>query len=50
MLLICGDLHRLAHRCTSSEGAGHTLQTAALVNEAHLRLVDLRSIEWQDRA
>ena len=32
------------------ERANHTLQTTALVNEAFLRLVDLRQIGWQDRA
>ena len=32
------------------EKAGHTLQTTALVNEVSLRLVDLKRIEWQDRA
>jgi len=29
---------------------GHTLQPTALVNEAYLRLMDLRDIRWQDRA
>jgi RNA polymerase sigma factor (TIGR02999 family) len=28
----------------------HTLQASALVNEAYLRLVDVRRIQWQDRA
>jgi RNA polymerase sigma factor (TIGR02999 family) len=32
------------------ERDNHTLQTTALVNEVFLRLVDLRSIRWQDRA
>jgi RNA polymerase sigma factor (TIGR02999 family) len=32
------------------ERAGHTLQPTALVNEAYLRLVDIRQIQWQDRA
>jgi RNA polymerase sigma-70 factor, ECF subfamily len=30
--------------------ASHTLQATALVNEAYVRLVDVRRIEWQDRA
>jgi RNA polymerase sigma factor (TIGR02999 family) len=33
----------------SNERNGHTLQTTALVNEAFLRLVNFRQIEWQDR-
>ena len=32
------------------ERPGHTLQPTALVNEAYLRLVDLRQMRWQDRA
>ena len=32
------------------ERDNHTLQTTALVNEAFIRLVDLRRIRWQDRA
>ena len=29
--------------------AGQTLQTTALANEAYLRLVDVRGLDWQDR-
>ncbi len=32
------------------ERAGHTLQTTALIHEAYIRLVDARSIDWQNRA
>jgi RNA polymerase sigma factor (TIGR02999 family) len=32
------------------ERAGHTLQTTALVNEAYLRLIDAKEVEWRDRA
>ena len=32
------------------ERAGHTLQPTALVNEAYLRLVDQRAVDWRDRA
>src|SRR5258708_5507774 len=32
------------------ERTGHTLQTTALVNEAYLRLVDVKRVNWQDRA
>jgi RNA polymerase sigma factor (TIGR02999 family) len=32
------------------ERKGHILQTSALVNEAYLRLVDWKNVEWQNRA
>ena len=32
------------------ERAGHSLQATALVNEAYLRLVDVRQVSWQNRA
>ena len=32
------------------EAPGHTLQTTALVNEAYIRLVDYKRMQWQDRA
>ena len=44
------ELRRLAHRYMSRERAGHTLQTTALVNEAFVRLVNRRNIQWQNRA
>src|SRR5512135_2242969 len=50
MPLVYNELRRLAHRYMTKEKAGHTLQTTALVNEAYLRLVELKRIEWQDRA
>ena len=34
----------------AGEPAGHTLQATALVNEAYLRLIDARSVDWRDRA
>ena len=48
--LVHGELRRLARRHMGKERAGHTLQPTALVNEAYLRLVDLRRMRWQDRA
>lgn len=48
--LVYTELRRLAHRYMKREGAGHTLQTTALVNEAYLRLVDYKRMQWQDRA
>jgi RNA polymerase sigma factor (TIGR02999 family) len=44
------ELRRLARLQMRGERNNHTLQTTALVNEAFIRLVDLRRIRWQDRA
>src|SRR5688572_26502004 len=44
------ELHRAAHRYMAGERPGHVLQTTALVNEAYLRLVDWKSVPWQNRA
>ena len=48
--LVHAELHRLAHRCLRREAPGHGLQTTALVNEAYLRLIDARQVQWQNRA
>lgn len=48
--LVEGELRRLARGYLARERKDHTLQTTALVNEAFVRLVDARSIPWQDRA
>src|SRR5215471_17927756 len=48
--LVHMELHRLAKRHMAGERPGHVLQTTALVNEAYLRLIDWRSVEWRDRA
>jgi len=50
MPLVEDELRRLAHRYMSRERAGHTLQTTALVNEAYLRLIDQKNVNWQNRA
>ncbi len=44
------ELHRLASQYLSREATGHTLQPTALVNEAYLRLVDQRRVDWRNRA
>ena len=44
------ELHRLAAAYLSREGTGHTLQPTALLNEAYLRLVDQRRVDWRNRA
>ena len=44
------QLHRLAAHYMAGERAGHVLQTTALVNEAYLRLIDWKDVQWQSRA
>ena len=44
------ELHRMARRYMRNEQAGNTLQTTALVNEVYLRLVDVKNVDWQQRA
>jgi len=44
------ELRCLAHRYMGGERAAHTLQTTALVNEAYLRLIDGKQVNWQNRA
>jgi RNA polymerase sigma-70 factor, ECF subfamily len=44
------ELHRIARCCMAGERVGHSLQATALVNEAFVRLVDGKAVEWHDRA
>ena len=48
--LVNDELRRLARRHMARERPGHTLQATALVNEAYLRLVDVKGVQWQSRA
>src|ERR1700687_2787239 len=48
--IVYEELRRLAHHYMKRERPGHTLQTTALVNEAYMRLVDYKRMQWQDRA
>jgi RNA polymerase sigma-70 factor, ECF subfamily len=48
--LVHDELRRLAGRHMARERPGHLLQATALVNEVYLRLVDVRRVQWQDRA
>jgi RNA polymerase sigma-70 factor, ECF subfamily len=48
--MVYGELHAIAGNHMRRERRNHTLQTTALVNEAYLRLVRDRAIDWQDRA
>jgi RNA polymerase sigma factor (TIGR02999 family) len=48
--LVHEELRRVARRHMAHERAQHTLQATALVNEAYVRLVDIRQVRWQNRA
>ena len=48
--LVYKELHGMARRYMKNERPGITLQTTALVNEAYLRLVDVKNVDWQHRA
>jgi RNA polymerase sigma factor (TIGR02999 family) len=48
--LVYAELRRIAARQLRRERDGHTLQPTALVHEAYVRLVDQRSVDWQNRA
>jgi RNA polymerase sigma factor (TIGR02999 family) len=50
MPMVYGELRQIAHHYLQGERSDHTLQSAALVHEAYLRLVDQRSVQVQDRA
>jgi len=44
------ELHRLARYYLRRQSPGQTLQTSALINEAYLRLIDHKNMDWQNRA
>ncbi len=49
--IIYGELRRIAQRYMRRESIGrHTLETAALVNEAYLRLTNQKTMNWRNRA
>jgi RNA polymerase sigma factor (TIGR02999 family) len=48
--LVYEELRGIARRHLQGERPGHMLQSAALVHEAYLRLVDQRPFETRDRA
>ena len=44
------ELHRLAAHYMRQERPGHTLQATALINEAYLRLINWKNVQWQNRS
>src|SRR5205085_1369616 len=49
MPLVHDELRRIARRCLYGERANHSVQATELVNEAFLRLVEVRHVDWQSR-
>lgn len=47
---VYAELRAIAARHMNRERGEHTLQTTALVNEAYLKLVNIKAAQWQDRA
>lgn len=47
--LVYQELRRLAHFQLQKERPDHTLQSAALVHEAYLRLIGLNAPQWESR-
>jgi RNA polymerase sigma factor (TIGR02999 family) len=50
MPVVYDELRRLARRHLWNERPDHTLQSAALVNEAYLRLAGQKTPQWRNRA
>ena len=50
MPIVHGELRRIAKHLMDNERSGHTLQPTALVNEAFIRLINVREVQWQNRA
>jgi RNA polymerase sigma-70 factor (ECF subfamily) len=48
--LVYDELKRLARSYMRRERPDHTLQTTALVNEAYLKLVKQKAVNWQGRS
>lgn len=48
--IVYDELRRLAGHYMKGERPGHSLQTTALVNEAYMRLIDYKKMQWQNRA
>lgn len=48
--LVYDELRAIARRRLRFERTGHTLDTAGLVHEAYLKLIQLDRVQWQSRA
>ncbi len=50
MPLVYGELRAIAGKQLQRERRNHTLQATALANEAYLRMVDQKNVDWKGRA
>lgn len=50
MPLVYEELRRQAARYLRRERDGHTLQPTALINEAYLKLIEQKNVDWQNRS
>ncbi len=48
--LVHDELRRIARRCVRGDLDHHSVQPTLLVNEAFLRLVDVRRVDWEGRS
>jgi RNA polymerase sigma factor (TIGR02999 family) len=48
--VVYDELRRQAARYLRRERANHSLQTSELINEAYLKLVEIKRMRWQNRA
>ena len=48
--LVYEELRQQAARYLRKERPNHSLQATALINEAFLRLIDVKDVQWQNRA
>jgi RNA polymerase sigma factor (TIGR02999 family) len=48
--IIYEELRRMARGHMGGERRAHTLQATAVVNELYLRLVNVKNVDWQNRA
>jgi len=44
------ELHRIAQHYIGREDLNHPLQATALINEAYIRLINWKNVQWQNRA
>jgi len=50
MPVVYDELRSVAQAQLRGERPGHTLNTTALVHEAYLKLINVREVQWRDRA
>ena len=48
--VVYDEIRRMAHRLMKRERHNHTLNTTALVNEAYVRLLGERQVQWANRS